>query len=366
MEHALPIKELVCPDAPMGVGLWFAYDAAVQLLQTHEALPSFRDWLQEVGLMPYTLNGFPFGDFHEPVVKHKVYEPTWADDARYDYTFCLATILAELLPDDMPEGSISTLPIGWRQEVGAGQEKAAAKNLSKLVHQLARLELNTGKLIHVDLEPEPGCLFDRAGDVVDFFNEHLLGTPDDLSARSYLRVCHDVCHSAVMFESQSDAINHYRNAGIRVGKAQLSSAIAVDFDAMDQQSRADATAQLQGFAEDRYLHQTCIRTSDGKIVFYEDLSLALNQHEAIGEWHVHFHVPLFAKSLGLLGTTQDQVSQFLNVLKPSDELNHFEAETYAWTVLPEHLRPNTLAEGIARELQWLQSLQGFSNQGGHG
>lgn len=340
----------------MGVGLWFACDAATQLLQTQDVLPRLRDWLQEAGLLPYTINGFPFGDFHEPVVKHKVYTPTWAEDARYDYTLSLATILTELLPDDADEGSISTLPIGWRGTIDPDQEKQAAKNLGKLVHQLARLELNTGKLIHVDLEPEPGCLFDRADHVVDFFNEHLLGTLDDLSVRSYLRVCHDVCHSAVMFESQDDALKAYRNAGIRVGKAQLSSAIAVDFDAMDERSRIDAVAQLRSFAEDRYLHQTCVRTADGDTAFYEDLPLALNEREAIGEWRVHFHVPLFAESLGRLGTTQNQVAGFLKALQPSDELSHFEAETYAWPVLPEHLRPDTLSEGIARELQWLQGL----------
>ena len=30
----------------------------------------------------------------------------------------------------------------------------------------------------------------------------------------------------------------------------------------------------------------------------------------------------------------------------------FEVETYAWTVLPPHLRERDLASGIARELAW--------------
>jgi hypothetical protein len=35
-------------------------------------------------------------------------------------------------------------------------------------------------------------------------------------------------------------------------------------------------------------------------------------------------------------------------------VRHFEAETYAWTVLPSELRVDELAAGIAHELTWLR------------
>ena len=37
-------------------------------------------------------------------------------------------------------------------------------------------------------------------------------------------------------------------------------------------------------------------------------------------------------------------------------IKHFEAETYAWEVLPEDLQIGELADGIARELAWLRDL----------
>ena len=68
--------------------------------------------LQRTGQYCFTLNGFPYGGFHATSVKAGVFQPTWADTARCDYTIDLATILAEFLPDDVSVGSISTLPLG--------------------------------------------------------------------------------------------------------------------------------------------------------------------------------------------------------------------------------------------------------------
>ena len=149
--------------------------------------------------------------------------------------------------------------------------------------------------IHVDLEPEPGCLLQRSSDVVQFFQDHLLPAGDqlDLPAEvvcAHIRVCHDICHAAVMFENQAKAIACYEKAGIRIGKVQVSSAIRIPFDAMSDPERTDALRQVQAFAEDRYLHQTMIRRPDGDMDFYEDLPLAIasieNDHP-VGEWRVH-------------------------------------------------------------------------------
>ena len=73
-----------------------------------------------------------------------------------------------------------------------------------------------------------------------------------------------------------------------------------------------------------------------------------------GEWRVHFHVPIFLDSAGTLGTTQDQILEGLPLLSEFG-VKHFEVETYAWNVLPDPLRSEDLAKGIARELEWLAS-----------
>ena len=80
--YSLAVKKRVSADEPMGVGLWLSAQAARELLEATGPLTRFRDWLDETGLEPFTLNGFPYGDFHGPEVKYRVYAPDWRDPAR--------------------------------------------------------------------------------------------------------------------------------------------------------------------------------------------------------------------------------------------------------------------------------------------
>lgn len=359
--HALAVKDRLGGSGPLGVGLWLSADAARQLVTTDRAI-ALRHWLDEHGLAVRTLNGFPHGDFHEATVKHRVYRPDWRNPARAAYTRDLVTILTELLPDE-GEGSISTLPLGWRAALrdDPEAERAAAGHLLDLVHHLARVELDTGKLIHIDLEPEPGCVLDTSADVIRFFEEYLLNNADALSAREYLRICHDVCHAAVMFEDQAAVFDRYRAAGLSVGKVQVSSAIAVDFETMSEAQRDEAMDALRRFAEDRYLHQTVMCELDGTTAFYEDLPEALST-PARGRWRVHFHVPIHLEELGPLRTARDQITPTVRQALAAG-VRHFEVETYAWSVLPEALRRDDLADGIAQEMRWLVEQVGAGAPG---
>src|SRR5947207_396266 len=169
-QYALAVKARVSPRFPMGVGLWLSATAAEKLLRERK-VEQFRDWLRQVGLVPYTFNGFPHGDFHQAVVKHRVYEPTWWDPARLDYTLDLVAIQHALLPEAMA-GSISTLPIAWGQHApGHDRLTQAAGQLRKVAERLARLERETGRFICLCLEPEPGCVLQRSRDVVRFFHD---------------------------------------------------------------------------------------------------------------------------------------------------------------------------------------------------
>jgi len=360
-QHSLAIKGLVAPDAPLPVGLWFSASAAAEL-QNQTLLLRFRDWLQQVQLLPFTLNGFPFGDFHSPVVKHQVYLPGWDDPARQEYTLQLAEILVQLLPPG-EAGTISTVPVGWPESPAADSIRLAAsgRNLMATAEALARLEERTGVRIALCLEPEPGCLLDSASDVLDFFQDQLSPADSLKTERNfkYLQVCHDVCHSAVMFEGQADCLQAYQQAGIKVGKLQVSSALSVDFDRMTVEEKKLAVEQLRQFAEPRYLHQLVWKRED-KPCFFEDLPQALDQlgpmqvEELSGVWRIHFHVPIFADRLGLLGTTQQEILQCLAAMQRFGSTpEHLEIETYAWNVLPADYQPVTLAAGIAEEYRWL-------------
>jgi hypothetical protein len=354
---ALAVKRRFSPEAPMGVGLWLSASAARGLLEG-KRLPEFAAWLAEVGLVPFTLNGFPYGDFHRRVVKHDVYKPTWLEPARAGYTSDLFTILHRLLPPGL-DGSISTLPLAWgKPAASAAQRDTAATALRRLAGQLATLEKETGRRICLCLEPEPGCLLQRSTDVVRFFQDHLLRGPDEAAVRRHLTVCHDICHAAVMFEDQTEVLQRYQDAGIGVGKVQVSSAVALDLTRLQPGDRAAALRQLGSFAEDRYLHQTMVRSRVGAApVFHEDLPAALATTApagGAGEWRVHFHVPIYLQRFGYLDAMQQPILDCLRFVAAHDTTNHFEVETYAWGVLPVELQQPDLAAGIAEEMAWFQ------------
>jgi len=374
-------------DQPLPVGLWIPASAAGEMI-AGDGVEQFADWMVQHDLTPLTINGFPYDNFHLPVVKHRVYRPAWWETARLDYTVQLAELLDRLMSRVTPHGgseqpaigSISTLPLGWPGRLGLSEGSLATgsgidnvaragANLRLLADRLHELEQRTGRRMVVAIEPEPGCLLDRYDDIVGFFAKEL----PEANHRRHLTVCHDICHSAVMFESQSKAIAAYAKAGITIGKVQVSSAIDLPLAAMTDSQRRAAIGELFSFAEDRYLHQTGVVDQAGEFRLVEDLpqwleGITLRQSAGqLGNDHhlrIHFHVPIYRQSLGHLQSTQEAIVECLAAIRSPEApefTGHYEVETYAWTVLPEQitagsLTPQTLAEGIATELAWFESL----------
>jgi len=371
---------------PIGIGLWFSESSAREALDLGN-LERLRETLDRYSLVPYTINGFPQGDFHQKVVKHAVYLPTWWDTSRLEYTRKLVRILDAMLPEGQM-GSISTLPIAWGgQEPSNEQIRVASKNLIFLAQELARLKESTGRHIVIAIEPEPGCYLTSTSTFVRFYCDHLLSECTSSVAKdhvlNHITLCHDICHAAVMFEDQAAELGSLFRQGIRVGKVQVSSAISVPWYRMSPEQREAAYMQLTQFAEDRYLHQTSIGELDGNestghsVVIrsmVEDLPIALHPEPSdeasrdlvveggVGadEWRVHFHVPLYVELFGELRTTQDEIFKTASLLVPragkdAFPTGHFEVETYAWTVLPEGLKVPDLATGIAKEMEWFKA-----------
>ena len=366
-KYSLDVKSQVSPRMTMGIGLWLSETAAREL-DNRDHLLEFRDWLAEKGLLPFTLNGFPYGDFHQEVVKHEVYRPNWADPQRLEYTLRLAEILNVILPKGVT-GTISTLPLAWPTEAGKSNVddetfwKSCSQNLITCAERLEKLSQSSGRNFTLCIEPEPGCILDTCDDVIAFFDQWLVSEEASINKmiRNQIGVCHDVCHSAVMFEEQAKAISQLSAAEIRIGKVQISSAVAVDFDAGTDEEKSSKLAQLKSFAEPRYLHQTSVRIGE-ETSFFEDLPLAL---EAAGEtpqgnWRVHFHVPIYSETLGTIGTTQADIRRCVKALEATGKrMPHFEIETYAWNVLPQRLKEPSLANGIAKEIAWFDELVDF-------
>lgn len=333
--HASAVRSLHAPEQDLPIGLWMSAAAA-------EAADAngLRDELARLHLEVFTINGFPYGDFHGPLVGHGVYEPDWTSPKRLAYTLRLAELLAVLVERGTSAG-ISTLPLGWKE--GWSGDEAAAAHLRTCITHLVRLEDDTGRCIHVDLEAEPGCRLERAADVADFVNAHF---GDDELTRRHLRVCHDTCHSAVMRESAEEAVSAYASAGMMIGKVQVSSAIDVDF---GPSGDAAAIESLGALAEPRYLHQVTIE-HDGTFAFHENLAdMVLDDPR--GHWRIHYHVPVHQEHFGVLGTTQSELVASIPVLAAAGATD-WEVETYTWDVHPRCNEHGSLAESIAGELAW--------------
>ncbi len=363
--YAVPVKKMACPDEPMGVGLWLSC-AAVNETLDGDNWRELSEVLHNNGLVPNTFNAFPFDDFHQPIVKHRVYQPAWDDASRLDYTLQVARLMARLLPPDA-SGSISTLPLGWPAETGNEELKtSSARNLGRCARELATIRDETSRTIRLAIEPEPGCVLSTSIDLCDFFSTHLDALPEKRVVREFTGVCHDACHAAVMFESAQSSLDRYQRHGVRIVKVQLSSAIEARLTDMrdairgdESNDRHDLLSELAAFAEPRYLHQTCIRTGDGTTRFFEDLGPALKflkDREGGALCRTHFHVPVHLESIGRLRTTRDSIPECLAWIRgnlSAATQPDVEVETYAWSVSPKSLGGDSLEDSIAHEIRWV-------------
>lgn len=372
-QYIPPLKTKLAPDQPFGIGLRLAEVAARELL-TGNTLTEFKSWLTENNLYVFTLNGFPYGQFHQQVVKDQVYAPDWSKPERLDYTLQLTQILAELLPPGM-EGSISTLPLSYKPWFKGNQLMQApvfistSLNIAQVVEQMVRIRLEQGKILHLDLEPEPDGLIENAPEVVDYFQMYLLPvagtylskqlgiTPG--AAESYIfdhvRVCYDTCHFAVEYEDPMSVILQFQAAGIRIGKIQISAALQVKIP-QDVHKRHLLIERLRPFAESTYLHQVIARTRHNRLIHYQDLETALpNLENTIDEeWRIHFHVPIFIHDYQLLKSTQSDIENVLELLQSHRFCDHLEIETYTWEVLPDEIKLD-LPASIQREFEWVMN-----------
>ncbi|MBA9001472.1 metabolite traffic protein EboE [Thermomonospora cellulosilytica] len=335
--YARPIRDRLGVNR-LGVGLWLARPVADMLTADPGELLRLRRAVDKAGLEVVTINGFPYQGFHSEVVKHDVYHPDWTQPERMRYTLDLARILTRLLPEDVRHGSISTLPVAWREPWSAAQEELARRRQDRLDRELIALASATGRSIRVAFEPEPGCLVESTAQAA----QHLLGD------RRFLGVCLDACHLAVGFEDPAAALDRLAAAGLPVVKLQASCALQADRPADPETRKA-----LNAFVEPRFLHQTRER---GVAAGVDDLDAALDgELPGEHEWRVHYHVPLHAEPAEPLRSTRPVLTGALETLFGGDRAltDHVEVETYTWEVLPGHTRTKeALINGIVAELTW--------------
>lgn len=360
--HTEAIRARVCLEGAFGIGLRLSHRAA-EALASGNAMAEFLAYLKENNFYVFTVNAFPYGQFHATKIKENVFSPDWTRGERLKYTNQCADLLCRMLPEG-GEGSISTLPgsfKGWIET--PEQERAMIANMAACAFHLHKIFLRTGRRIHLGFEPEPMGLFETIDETVEFFTRRLWPEGsrmliedhglDEAEAvvilREHLGMCYDTCHMAIEYESAESALQRLSAAGILLSKVQVSSALRLT-------PGAAALAELERFADGVYLHQVLGRKSDGSIVRWKDIAPALAAREelmACEELRVHCHVPLYMTAHGEIGSTAEHIRELFSALRNRPAMvRHFEVETYTWDVLPPELRTTTMDEAVAREMEW--------------
>jgi sugar phosphate isomerase/epimerase len=329
--------------AVVGLGLWLAAPVAAALADAPASRRRLRRELDARGFEVVTLTGFPYRPFTEPVVGYAAYQPDWTSRQRLEYTLNLARILADLLPDDAVRGSVSTLPLGWREDWDAAALAAAGRLLDELAEGLTEVAWRTGRLVRVGFEPAPGCVVETAEQAVDA----LRGVDTDR-----IGICLDLAHLACAWEEPAQALATLARAGLPVVKVQVSAALEVA-------DPAAAGPELLAYGEPRFWLCTGaggrgVRSRSGGGT--GDLGAAVEQ-ALPGPWRVHHHVPVHAQLAPPLATTIGVVRAALDELVGGETAgcDHFDVETYAWPSLPD--APQTdddLATTIAADLTFVR------------
>ncbi|MEM7146749.1 MAG: metabolite traffic protein EboE [Verrucomicrobiota bacterium] len=362
-DYTLRVKERVCPTGERyGIGLRLSAQAAQELWE-EEAMSAFRRWLDDNDCYVFTINGFPYGKFHGTRVKEQVYAPDWTSSLRLEYTEQLFQILVRLLDgeDASLGGSVSTLPGSFKEFVtDETQVDAICMTLRLCAETVQRLAEESGRDLHLGLEPEPLGLFETTPETVEFFGRLTEGVSDREAFLKVMGVNYDTCHLGVEYEEAEAALGRLREAGLRVSKLHLSSALRLE-------PTGEVLELLKGFDEEVYLHQVVVREGDAVVERLRDLPEAFAWAEEKGgagnlgdEWRVHFHVPLHASPAAPFGDTRDHLEGVLGVMEREPGLcSHVEMETYTWEVLPAGMQEGDVVDQLVKEYEWtLGELRG--------
>lgn len=358
-------KEQIAPLACLGL--------RISNLASREMMSGFTElkaFCEKHSCYIASINGFPYGTFHDADIKEKVYQPDWRERERVDYTKRLIELSAKLqaqinhplqkkgLAQRACGIAISTSPIAFKEgferqppsviiERGAKSKdwSTSISHLREVIAHCLTINGETHTKTSIALEPEPACVIETLHETEQLFEALALNNTE----HEVFGLCLDCCHQAVQFESAADWLELFASGRASLKKLQVSSAISVN---------RQGIASLKDFDEPTYLHQ-CVIQSGSELIRISDLDQlgsASHNDDDIDEVRCHFHVPVFADCIEapsgqLLGTTQNFLTELLQKLATQPYLC-LEVETYTFAVLPQSVSLPTLPENIERELRW--------------
>jgi len=350
-KFAIPIANKLSSIGSMGVELHLNHIVAEEvLIKVNE----FKKWLEKTGLQVFSINNYPLIDFHQKIVKDKVYLPSWAHEERVQSTITCAKILAVILKKGQ-SASISTLAGAYRFHPEFTKVNLICENYLKAFRAIHELNQKNSIDITLALEPEPDTTLDTIDSVLNFFEEDLsvCAKQQNISmaeVKNVIGLNLDACHASVLFEKPEDLLMILHDKGINTFKYHITNAPV-----LQPPYTQDKIASFRKLNEPKYLHQTFAK-KNGKIYKFKDLfEFPFDRCDEYDEVRTHYHVPLQLKDFSNLKTTNAEVVELLKASAKLPGNHNFVSETYTW---PQHLesieaKSFNLIDGIAQEVEWL-------------
>ena len=368
-ENLVPINRAISGSAPVGISVRLSQAALVDP-QLNAA--NLKALLGEHGLYVAGMSAVSM----RSGAKQQIHDPDWRTEERLGFMFGATNLLAEVAGEDGVELGITTNAFSHRSWLDVdfpGNWAALTLNLVRAVQHVATIRERTGTTIHIDLEAEPGSVLRDTDDIVRFYQHWLLtrgaamlsdrmhlteGTAADVLLR-HVRLALDTAHAAVVWEDAATSLDRFADVGIRIGRLQVSAALAADIPA-EPRDRADLLAHLQALGSDKLLQQV-VAARDGVIVArYDDLPEAIAAIDgAAGEtWRIHTHAPVLADRYGGWKSTRAATADWLReIAARGTDVGMIELRSANWEVVPADDR-GSVAEMVAREAAWVRGIMG--------
>ena len=334
-------KNINAKQQPFALGLWINAQVAKEFQQNNN-IDKFKGFLKEQNYFVSSINAFPFGDFQNKIIKSDVYLPDWSELARLEYTLSVIDILSHLLPEKI-EGSISTLPGGYKKFWSEDKDEKMLNNILKVGEYLLKIYKTTGKKIILSYEMEPDCVWENIQDFVSFYNKF---RENNRAISEFIGVCYDTCHQEIVSYKSHNGIDLILANNIPIGKIQFSAALSIN----DKKGK-DKLKEL-GFLQSIYLHQVASIAKNGDIRRYSDLSDSIEIREKL---LIHYHIPIFLEKVNEnIFVEKSELLYILEKLK-SKQLYciNLEIETYTYSLLKNILDLRDIEHSIAKEYQWI-------------
>lgn len=364
-ESLAPINLALGNQSPVGVSVRLSQmalqDPAMKASNLKALLGEYH--LQLAGISAVSMSGG---------AKDQIHQPDWRSEERLGFMFGATNFLAEFADGDGAELGITTNALSHRSWLDIdfpGNWAALTLNIVRVVQHLVNIREKTGVTIHVDLEVEPGSVLRDTDDVIRFWNDWLqtrgaamlsdrMPITDGTAAEAmnrHVRLALDTAHAAVVGDDAATSLNRLVEAGVGIGRLQVSSALEVTVPQEDA-ARQDLLGHLDGIRSEKLLQQV-VATRDGEIVQrFDDLPTGIETGSAGETWRIHTHAPLLADRYGIWRSTRNEAAAWIREIAHRDiNVGMIELRSANWDVVPADDRSDIEAM-VAREAEWVRGL----------